>query len=221
MSKYGKYARRLDSAAKKIFEEIQKAETDFERAEQARRDHPVIRGGFVDADKAAAAARAEADYREAQTALYRARRDLPEKGERELREIRAELADAINRAYTIDPSKMDIATLELMKSGICKAADYEKLFADVDEENTTMIRLIASHAKKAYESALEARERGEGFDEKEAARLYAIGTQGQEVTEKNLLGAFDGLTHIYQRTMNNTAMIDSWEQLTSPIIENF
>lgn len=221
MSTFNRYARRLDSVARKHFDEIQEKEAVFKKAEQIRRETPKARG-IVDAQVAAKSARAEADYLEAKAAYDMARRDLPDRGMRELQVIRAELVDAVNSAFTVDPSNVDTAALELMKSGICTAKDYEKLFADVDESNTTMIRLIADFAKKAYETARnKAQSPYREGEQEEISRLYAISTQGQSVTEKGLLANFDALTDIFRRCMNNTSMIDCWEELALPVIENF
>ena len=52
-------------------------------------------------------------------------------------------------AYQADPAKVDTNTLLLLNSGILRASDYEKLFADAKSAgNITMIRLIAQAAEK-------------------------------------------------------------------------
>lgn len=226
MSKFAKYAAQADVAAKKILQEMQAAEAAFEAARKAKENGPRIHAGAygLDAQEVAKAARLETDYQETKAAFDRARRYLPEKGERELRAIRAELAGAIDSAYTIDPALVDAATLELMKSGICVGRDYEKLMADAERKgNTTMIRLIADHAGKAYEAAYAKAEKDPygQRDDVELGLLHKISRTGQGATEKNLLEAFDAMTYTFQRSVNNTAMIGDWDGLVGPIVENF
>lgn len=218
MSKFNNYARRLDNAAKKIFSEYQEAEAAFNAAESAKSNGPQL-GRWRDAQTEAQVARLEADYLEAKAAFDDARRRLPERGRKETQEIRAELVRDIKNGFTVDPAKVDIAALELMKSGVCGAADYEKMMSDADREaNTTMIRLVASYAKKAYEAA---RESKAPVGQEELARLYDLGQRGADYAESVLLNSFDTLADIFQRAMNNSAMIDHWGELTSSIIEAF
>ena len=64
-------------------------------------------------------------------------------------EIREELKAEEEAAYQADPAKVDTNTLLLLNSGILRASDYEKLFADAKSAgNITMIRLIAQAAAK-------------------------------------------------------------------------
>lgn len=220
MSNFNSYARRMDDAAKKVFSEYQEAETAFTAAESAKKNGPrIIHGGFQDAQEAVKAARLEANFREAKAALDAARRELPERGRQELQAIRAELVGALNSAFTIDPAQVDTAALELMKSGICGANDFEKLLADADRaSNQTMLRLVASYAGKAYESA---RDSKVPADYAELARLYDVSQHGQSATESALLGAADAMAETFQRCMNNSGMIPHWDELMGDIIENF
>lgn len=220
MSNFNSYARRMDDAAKKIFSEYQEAETAFAVADSAKKNGPrIIRGGFQDAQEAAKAARLEADYQTARAALDDARRHLPERGRREFQAIRAELVDAMNSAFTVDPTQVDSAALELMKSGICGAKDFEKLLADADRaSNQTMLRLVASYAGKAYESA---RDNKIPADQVELARLYDVSQRGQSATESALLGAADAMADTFQRCMNNSSMIPHWDSLMGDIVETF
>ena len=64
-------------------------------------------------------------------------------------ETREELKAEEEAAYQADPAKVDTNTLLLLNSGILRASDYEKLFADAKSAgNITMIRLIAQAAEK-------------------------------------------------------------------------
>lgn len=220
MSNFNSYARRMDDAAKKIFSEYQAAEAAFTAAKEAKSRGPrIIHGGFQDSQEAAKAARLEADFQEAKAALDAASRDLPERGRRELQAIRAELAGALNTAFTVDPAQVDTAALELMKSGVCGAKDFEKLLADADRaSNQTMLRLVASYAGKAYESA---RDSKIPADQVELARLYDVSQHGQSATESALLGAADAMADTFQRCMNNSSMIPNWDELMGDVVESF
>lgn len=211
---FSTYANRLNDTAKKYIGEMQKAETAFKEADTAKRNAPR-RDGTAQTD--AKIARLEADYQEAKAALDMARRTLPQNGESELAAIRRELAEAVANAYTVNPAQVDTATLELLKSGICTAADFEKLMHDaVQANNPTMIRLISGYAKKAYEGVRES-----GADYAKVARLLSVSQEGQRATEDGLLTAYDALTDIFRRTMNNTGMAPRWDDLTGQIIEQF
>ena len=64
-------------------------------------------------------------------------------------ETREELKAEEEANYQADPAKVDTNTLLLLNSGILRASDYEKLFADArNAGNITMIRLIAQAAEK-------------------------------------------------------------------------
>lgn len=204
MSNFNSYARRMNDAAKKIFSEYQAAEAAFTAAKEAKSRGPrIIHGGFQDAQEVAKAAR----------------RDLPERGRREFQAIRAELVDAMNSAFTIDPAQVDTAALELMKSGICGANDFEKLLADADRASKqTMLRLVASYAGKAYESA---RDSKIPADQVELARLYDVSQHGQRATESALLGAADAMADTFQRCINNSGMIPHWDELMGDVVESF
>lgn len=221
MSKFHSFARRLDDAAKKIFTEYQEAEADFKTAQIAK-DRGPRRGNWQDAQTVAKIARLESDFQAARVALDAARRELPERGERELRAIRAELADAVSAAFIVSPTQVDSATVELMKSGICTAADYEKLLADADRaNNSTMIRLIASYAGKAAEAMRDENGRLPFDSWEEWSRLDNVGKQGQAHTTAAVLEAYDTLTEIFRRSLRNPGMIGHWAELTENAIAEF
>lgn len=212
MTKFNTYARRLDETARKIFDELQSAERTFKAAEDAKAHGPRP-GGWQDARTMARIAALEADLVEAQAALQAARRTLSERGESALRSIRQELERAIDTAATVDPGQVDTAAVALLDSGICTATDLEKLMDDAGQAgNNTMIRLIAAHAEKLAAVS---------ESQPERVRLTALAQQTPAREGAALLAAFDGLTDVFRRTMNNTAMIGHWERLTADAIENF
>lgn len=64
-----------------------------------------------------------------------------------MREIKAE----IERNSDVNPDAIDSNTLEILKSGICKAKDYAAL-AERFDSNPTMLKLIAKYADDASKS---------------------------------------------------------------------
>lgn len=217
MSQFNVYARRLDDAAKRIFGEYRRAEAAFKAAQTAK-DRGPRRGRLQDAYTAAKINRLDADYLEAKAAYDKLRKEMPDRGEHELRTIRAELEKDLDTAFTADPAQVDIAALELMKSGICTAADYEKLLADAD--NVTMKRLIASYASKAADS-LRDKSGKIPFDQQEWARLDNVSRQTQSFTTRAVLETYDALSDVFARAMKNPGMIDHWDELTGCVVENF
>lgn len=212
MTKFNTYARRLDETARKIFDELQSAERTFKAAEDAKAHGPRP-GGWQDARTKARIAALEADLVEAQAALQAARRTLSERGEKALQGIRLELEKAIDTAATVDPGQVDTAAVALLDSGICTATDLEKLMDDAGRAgNNTMIRLIAAHAEKLAVVS---------ESQPDRVRLTALAQRTPAREGAALLAAFDGLTDVFQRTVNNTAMIGHWESLTADAIEGF
>lgn len=63
--------------------------------------------------------------------------------------LRSEFEEYLNDHYSASPDKLDGATMQLLSTGICTAADLSRL-ATRHKDNPTMLRIIGSHAKKMY-----------------------------------------------------------------------
>lgn len=220
MSKFNVYARKIDELARKAFEEYAEAADALKAAEGRSKEYPK-RGGILTAEYAAKQARAQADYLEAQEKMRQTKRNMDGYNDT-VATIRRELAAAVDAAFVVDPAQVDTAALELMKSGICGAADYEKLMHDaIRADSATMIRLTADYAAKAAD-ALREKNGAVPHDLKETwARLHAVGQQGAGHTSRGKLAEFDALADVFRRTMRNNAMIPAWDQLTAGIVEAF
>lgn len=220
MSKFNAYAQRVDELARKAFAEYSKA-TDALKAAEGQYRKCSRSSGNVTAEFVVKQARAKADFVEAQAALDKARRDMDGYNDT-VSAIRRELAAAVDAAFIVDPRQVDAAAVELMKSGICTAADFEKLMRDAGRtDNQTMTRLIASYASKSA-AGLKERDGRISYDRREEfSRLAAVAQQGAGHTSRGKLAEFDTLADAFRRTMRNPAMIGSWNQLTANIIENF
>lgn len=216
MSKFKTYAQRVDSMAQEIFEEYTEVQAKFEKAEKRHKDFPQ-RYGVTDYDYVTQSARAMADYAEAKKRLEDVGRRMAMKVN-EIEGIGRELAEAIDRDCSVDPARLDMATLELLKSGILRSAEYTSLMEDAQRTgNVTMQRIIG---KYAGETAVEAsKEYGQG--DKSVTELQNVALQGSASSGRDQLEAFGALCDTFKRTANNPSMIPYWDSLTCPIIEAF
>lgn len=216
MSKFNRYARKVDEIARAAFKEYDDAETAFNKAKAATNATPVRRG-IVEAQYAAKAARANADYLEAKNKFDAVRRDMSKYSD-QVATLRGELEVELDKAYSVDPSQLDANTLELLKSGILKSGEYARLM-DVAQRanNPTMARMIAKYAGEAAE--MESKKNGQG--DAQAVALRAVAQRGCAFTGDEHLRYFDMLADCFDRSMRNPAMAKSWDSLTSEIVENF
>lgn len=220
MSKFSHYAVKADAVARDTLGQIKAAADALEAAEQRKRETRIPNSSRADAERLAQAARAEADLQAARLAYDKARRELPYTARNRMAAIRKELSAALNGEYSADPTKLDTRTVELLKSGILRSGEYVRLMNDARSAgNTVMSRVIGRYAATATEEAAEKY----GFADQRAMELRAIAVDSDNDVDmvSGKLEAFDVITEAFETTVNNTAMIDSWEQLTSPIIENF
>ena len=145
MGNFSEFVARADALADETFTEYKVMETRFKAAESKRAATPV-RHGIVNAEYAAKAARAEADYLEAQKKYETVKRSLYEKSS-QMAAIRKDFVAAVNNHFAADPAKMDMAAIALMDSGIMKPHEYAKLMESAEKAgNYTMIRMIAAKA---------------------------------------------------------------------------
>lgn len=216
MSKFKTYADRVNEIAQTAFAEYAAAETALKEAEARSRKYPQHRG-IVDYEYAAKSARAQADLFEAREALNKARNRMDAHNS-EIAAIRQELATALDAEYSADPSVLDSNTMELLRSGILRDSEYVRLMNSAAEAgNTTMMRIIGKYAATAAEEAA----KKYGSTDRRAMNLRAIAYQGDTDDVGTKLDQFDVLAEAFRRTMNNTAMIGHWGELTNPVIENF
>ncbi|MBP3514445.1 MAG: hypothetical protein J6J74_08230, partial [Elusimicrobiaceae bacterium] len=164
----------------------------------------------------AKAARYEAEYVEAKAEYEKLRRDMRDYKADGLKPIRRELESAIADAFAAKPEHLDAATLELLKSGILSADEHNRLIDKaMSDNNPTMVRLIAKHAKDRADQADTERNT-------DTARAFrAVAYKGNSVNGNAYLEAFDGMAYCFDRCMKNTAMIGKWDELNGAIVEQF
>lgn len=211
MSEFNKYARKLDEIAREAFKESKSAADRMERAQAARNQHMDD----------VAAARAKAEYMEAEQAVREARRKMDEGVYRQqINATRKELAAAVDEAFRVNPEQIDSATLELLKSGICTPDEYAALLNKAaNNGNVTMCRLIGKYADDAATAAQEAA--GGYMGDPTASALRVVAYQSRNYNGKQWLDAFDHMTDVYNRACRNPSMIDAWDGLTAETVEQF
>ena len=209
------YAAKLNDVAQATFTEILEAEDAFKKAEAKHKS--FYRAPVNDYEAQAKAARAKADYLEAESKLRSVRQNMDSRIS-EANAVRRELAAAVEDAFSADPAALDMVTLELLKSGILKSHEYMKLANDAAKAgNITMLRMVGRYVSEAAEAV--SKQYGQG--DTVAKELRAVAYQCNSSTGKNYLEAFDALTDIFRRCTKNTALIKMWDELTAPIVNQF
>lgn len=212
MSKFNGYAKRMNEIANATFAEYREKSDAVKSAESRYRAYPWRDG--ADHSYLAKSARAKADLAEANAQFEHCRRHLFEEQRRDIAVIRAELVEALNKEYAADPSKVDMQTLELLRSGIMSADEYSRLIdAAASNGNHTMVRLIAKSAADMAEKTT-----GDA-DVARSYRLVSHRGKGNDGTE--YLRAFDFLADTFNRCERNFALSTKWDELTAPVVESF
>lgn len=88
--------------------------------------------------------------------------------------LTAELREAVAADNAVNPNDVDAATMELLKSGVCRGSDFEALARRFDGNNT-MTRLIGKYASDAAQTATDASERGQLLSIASTARTASDG----------------------------------------------
>lgn len=218
MSRFNEYARKADAYAKAVFEEYATVEAKYKAAEEKYKANHRPEYGAWHADSATIAkyARIEADYQESKTEYENLRREMQWHKIDGFKSIRQELEKAVSEAFAVNPEHLDSATVELLKSGIMKPEEYGRLMNKaMADDNPTMVRLIAKHAKDRADQADTERNT-------DTARAFrAVAYKGSSVNGNNYLEAFDVMTSCFNRCMKNTALMSHWDELNGEIVENF
>lgn len=211
MSQFNSFVQEVNDIAQASFEKIQDAEKAYKAAESKRNATPFKKGlGY---EYEAKAARAEAIYREAKADYDKLSRALPDQTRAEVAKVRAKLETAVNAFYTADPKAIDGNTMELLRSGILKPAEYATLFENANQaNNATMCRLIAQAAATAAENAR---------DEDVARQFRHTANRGRDVNGQPYMDAFDSMADALDRSLRRTYLIPKWDEMTANIRENF
>lgn len=215
MSKFKSYAERVNSIAKSAFENYKDATRKLEEAES---NYRVLASPYNDPAKKdyelqAKIVNAKADVEEAQNEVKKAKEFMQSEAA-SIRVVKAELQKAIDAEYSANGEDVDIATLELLKSGALKPMEYISLYETAERNgNYTMQRIIGKFAGEVANKAptYELQKRLNSISV--VSKYGSIGKAHME--------AFEVLEDIYSRTAKNPAMIDRWGELTDSIIAEF
>lgn len=216
MSKFNKYARQADEAAKAAFKEYREAEAAYREAQKKVESYPKNFNGVMPQYQAEHA-RAQADFYEKRDA-YTAARNKFTNSKALFADIRKDLEADIEGIYKADPASMDSNTLELMKSGILTGSEYADLLEKAqDAENYTMVRLIGKYARDAAQA------RGDRFGQNDSeARLLRMVDETSRASDGSVyLDTFDQIVSVYDRCTNNTGLIDKWDGLVGDAVAEF
>ena len=214
MSKFNDYGKKVDAIAKEAFKKYREAEAAYKRAEDQQRKYPQ-RQGIVDAEYAAKAARAYADFTQAKADMKRAKEEFSAHNA-EIAALRKQLVADLDKHYSADPAALDSNALELLKSGVLKPTEYARMMDQAQSSgNFTMARMIAKYAGDAATSA--GKQYGE--NDSRARELRAISYRANDNNGANTLAVFDLMANVYSRATENPYMIDSWDSLTGEAAE--
>ena len=214
MSQFNEYAQRAERVAKETFAKREELDNKLKAARDSVRKYPKRSGFGITPDYMANSAKAEASLLEAHQNMRSFQINTVEESKRRLAKIREELAEEIAEYYQADPNEIDQSTIELMRSGILSVDEYEALYEDA---NHTMKRVIGKHA---LEEAENHRNHIGSFDNI-GGRLAVIHNKSLTATGGEYLKAFDLISEVFNRTVNNYAMACEWDNLLRQTIDNF
>ena len=225
MSEFNDYAVRMNDIVKAAFAEYSKASDRLTTAEENLKNNPApmypTDSQFTELSEKHA--RAQADYYKAEQGLKDVRKKLIEDYPREIKSLRGELEEALTSAFRVDPAKIDNATMELLKSGVCTPDEYAFLFKKArDANNATMARLIGKYAADASAAAVEAA--GGFLNDPTATEFRIVADAANRYNGKQWLDAFDYLTNCYNRAAQNPAVLShgyDLDGLMAAVVEKF
>lgn len=203
------YGKRIDEIAKAAFKKYRNDEAAFLRVKEKAEQYPK-RYGYVSEEYEAMYARAHTNFVSAKGVFEEAQEEFASHI-REIADLRKELVEKIDTIYGADPARLDNNTLELLRSGILKPSEYQRLMQKAqDNGNTTMRRIIAKYAGDA---AVEI-EKEYGENDKRVMELRALSYVGSQNDGDDALAAFDVMAETYKRATENPSMIEVWGDLT-------
>lgn len=147
MSKFNDYAKKLDEAFRQAQEEYESIVAALDNARERAKKYS---NKPYDAVSRAEHEAAQKSLARAEETFGRKAYAICERYEAEVNRLTADLTKAVNAAGNVNPAEVDANALELLKSGIMTAADYDRM-AEQFDGNRTMQRLIAGYAKTAAE----------------------------------------------------------------------
>lgn len=214
MSEFNHFARDLDTAFKAARDEYAAAYNAVEQARKAMQD------AGPDALKRQIAT---LQLQEAENSLRKETARIWTEFDAKAAELRSALEKEVQASKCVDPTAVDAAGVELMKSGILTADDYYSL-AEKYDGNVTMLRLLSKYAADAATDA---------DNRKDRVALTVLSQDCAKGTGK-ILKAWDNMMTVanycsgrgYSGNRRITpsvtlSMGEWWDQLSGEIVENF
>ena len=182
----------LEALLNETRQELTESENDY-KAAQLRLDAKKRTGTRTEV------AFAEAAVEVTKERYDNARKHLPAQIEDKLTAIRSAMNKSLQIGGLADPAQVDMATVELLKSGAITPADLEKLGQKaLQKGNDTMLRLIVAEAERKYNELV----RDNTAAEKRKEYLAVVGL-AQKSKSHEYTAAFDAVAYVLQRSFRN------------------
>lgn len=196
------FVREADRAAR---EGLKKYEAAVEAQRKAEKERTYLNRGDVDYNMKKS--RADYEYYQAEAAVKRIRRELENEYEPRISRIAREAAEGVVKAARVKPEDVDLAALELLKSGIMRPGDYYEMLEKYSN-NTTMRRLVGKYADEAGKEA------AESGDTQARAALLNIGRMGKETPDSDTVDGVNLVAEVFRRCIRNPGLISKYDELT-------
>lgn len=195
------YIKKIDDAARDSLRRMATAQRGLKRAEKLMKDA----SGSHDERRVL---NAKSYLLDAQEEVKKARKNA-EAALDGLSGIRAEVVRKAVVASAMNPDDVDNNALEIMKSGICRPADFDFL-ARKYSGNATMTRLIGKFAAEAAN--------GEKDDPTARSAFFTVATRANEAVDPTAGTAdVDLMLDVFKRCINNVNLIERYDELTVPV----
>lgn len=202
MGKFSTYGAKINEIAKNAFNEYKTAAEAYETAKSNKTLYPVKYGVTVEDDYLVKSTTAERDYTLAKNTFDSVKNTIPDRTKAALAELRREYENAVRSEYAASPSKVDAATIELLKSGILTADEYRRLINDAEaSDNDTMARIIRQYAATAAETTK---------NDTEARVLRALVMEKSASKIVKHLENFDYCVTVFNKCVKNPGIMDHW-----------
>ncbi len=214
---YSEYYKRADKIAKDIFKQVTDAEREHSEARKAL--EAELKQKYYAEDWKSERRRIDCRERvsKAEKKLRETQRFMREDSRREIENVRAELAEALDKDYAAHPEEVDSQVMTLIASGIMKPRDYEKIMeAAKTADNYTMIRLIGKSAGDAAKSFIG--NHGVNEESEDYKTLLRIENEATHNPANDVLSVFDTISDVFSRSAENPGMISKWEELTGELV---
>lgn len=211
MSKFNKYATKLDTIARNAFSQFEKAEKREREAQGKMKKYPQ-RSGIVTPEYQAEQAKATAEYYDSKMAMNKIKQNVPPQAMKEAQELRSELEKAVFDTFSPKPSAVDMQTMELLKCDVLKDREYLHLVnSAINSENYTMARIIGQFAEQKANT----------LPHEDSIVLRQTASIGKQDFGAVYLQSFDNMIDIMNRCLNNSGIMDRWGEFTRDSVEGF